>query len=356
MSEINSPTSPTTVERKRNNSIIPFEFRNDTSDGGMERAALATVFGVREYTESKIFWNNNAENDQQQQVDLYHSPSEDFSIHSSITSITAAQTPITTSTINAANSSSFKPVVLVGGGPTSLLQRNSSKKSYTQQQQHHNHNSVLQQPPAPLPVIPVVSEFGDIWNEVNKKHKEKRRSNMQHLLTDKDFVDHSSLKIQVEEGNTIQPIDLSDSPITLFDLIKPDENPNFILWGIVKPTTIPPTAPPSTTVVENDDASSIVSTSNKKKKFRWSTAQHIIPGSIKIIKKAASSSFHHHHDSEEVQGREKRESIASSAYTKEHQQPEEEESRVIEAATIEKLIEKLTISLGKVKKLICEMK
>ncbi|KAF7725141.1 hypothetical protein EC973_000393 [Apophysomyces ossiformis] len=57
------------VPRRRNNSLIPLEFMNDNSDGGRERAALATVFGVREYTESKAFWqraepNNNEEENQ----------------------------------------------------------------------------------------------------------------------------------------------------------------------------------------------------------------------------------------------------------------------------------------------------
>ncbi|KAI9488692.1 hypothetical protein BDB00DRAFT_847020 [Zychaea mexicana] len=50
--------------RKRNNSLIPPELMNDNSEGGRERAALATVFGVREYTESKIFW--------ERQVAAYH--------------------------------------------------------------------------------------------------------------------------------------------------------------------------------------------------------------------------------------------------------------------------------------------
>jgi hypothetical protein len=43
--------------RKRNNSLIPIELMiNNSSEGGRECAALATVFGVREYTESKVFW------------------------------------------------------------------------------------------------------------------------------------------------------------------------------------------------------------------------------------------------------------------------------------------------------------
>ncbi|KAI9320924.1 hypothetical protein BX666DRAFT_1251635 [Dichotomocladium elegans] len=50
--------------RKRNNSLIPPELMTDKSEGGRERAALATVFGVREYTESKIFW--------ERQVAAYH--------------------------------------------------------------------------------------------------------------------------------------------------------------------------------------------------------------------------------------------------------------------------------------------
>ncbi|KAI8882163.1 ras GEF [Backusella circina FSU 941] len=43
--------------RKRNNSLIPIELMiNNSSEGVRECAALATVFGVREYTESKVFW------------------------------------------------------------------------------------------------------------------------------------------------------------------------------------------------------------------------------------------------------------------------------------------------------------
>ncbi|KAL0093718.1 hypothetical protein F4703DRAFT_1830878 [Phycomyces blakesleeanus] len=46
--------------RKRNNSLIPPELMNDASEGGRERAALATVFGVREYTQSKMLWERQA--------------------------------------------------------------------------------------------------------------------------------------------------------------------------------------------------------------------------------------------------------------------------------------------------------
>lgn len=43
--------------RKRNNSLIPMELMmNNIGEGGRECAALATVFGVPEYIDSKIFW------------------------------------------------------------------------------------------------------------------------------------------------------------------------------------------------------------------------------------------------------------------------------------------------------------
>jgi hypothetical protein len=333
MSEI-SPVSTTshTTERKRNNSIIPIEFRNDTSDGGMERAALATVFGVRDYTESKIFWNA----DEQDNLIYNHSNSEDFSIYSTST-LNNASAATTTATTTTTTTSSFKPVV------QHLLQRNSSKKSYTSAF-HQRHNTTVQQQPqqssvpastaaqAALPIIPVVSEFGDIWNEVNSHYKPKRAAAEHHeTLTGKDYIGYSSLKIQVENNNEINPpADLSDFPLALFDLIKSDENRNFIIWGIVKSTTIPPTAPSATSIDKEDDTAT-----RNKKKLRWSSAQQIIPGSLKIIKKAASTSFHYNNGVIE----QPKAHITSTAEV-------EEDSRVIEAATIEKLIEKLTISLG----------
>ncbi|GAN08393.1 hypothetical protein MAM1_0202d07904 [Mucor ambiguus] len=49
----NAPSTP----RKRNNSLIPVELMmNNSGEGGRECAALATVFGVPEYIDSKIFW------------------------------------------------------------------------------------------------------------------------------------------------------------------------------------------------------------------------------------------------------------------------------------------------------------
>lgn len=248
MSEISTSTRAT---RKRNNSIIPFEFRNDTSDGGMERAALATVFGVKEYTESKIFWNS--------EEDYYEKDDN--------------------STIN----TSFKPV-----------QRNISKRSYTSSRHVQPSTNKI------LPIIPAVSEFGDIWSQVNSTEKQVEAS-------------------KVEYSNTFQispPADLSDYPLTLFDLIKSDENPNFILWGIVQKinNTIPPTAPKQQDDTDEDDL--------KKKKSRWSAHQFISDS----FKKKSPTTFYNNYLP----------IILSTA----------EESRVIEAATIEKLVEKLTISLG----------
>ncbi|GAN09040.1 hypothetical protein MAM1_0239c08562 [Mucor ambiguus] len=268
-----------TTPRKRNNSIIPLEFRNDTSDGGMERAALATVFGVREYTESKIFWNADEE------------PAQDITT-------TTTTTPTT----------------------TSILQRNTSRKSYTTTS--HRGSTIMMQtsgvspsslPPAPpvhcsLPKIPIVSEFGDIWS-------------------DTDFAAASDSKTPTTaatQSNTAQhpfqlspPTDLSDFPLTIFDLLASDENPNLILWGInaKQHSTIPSTAP--STADERDD-----STPHNKKTLRWSAQQLI---SLKNLKKKAS--------------------VDLSNAVAVPKPPTPEADCVIEAATIEKLVEILTISL-----------
>ena len=262
MSDISLPT------RKRSNSIIPVEFLNDTSDGGMERAALAAVFGVREYTESKIFWNV-----------------EEDSIGHYIEEQHNQDTTTTTSYKQAQQ------------------QQQQSSSSYTT----HRHVSPLTQSKV-LPIIPVVSEFDDFWSEVGQNSKQSINT------TTKTTHGFNFMEIPT-------PKDLSNSPPSLFDLIQSNENSNLILWGIIhKNNTIPSTAPSQDT-----------STIEKKKKSRWS-AQQLIP---KIIKKKAS--LQHISSSSAA-------SVCSLVSTP------AEESRVIEAATIEKLVEKLTISLGKKKK------
>ncbi|KAI8345358.1 ras guanine nucleotide exchange factor domain-containing protein [Blakeslea trispora] len=245
--------------RKRSNSLIPVEFRNDTSDGGMERAALATVFGVREYTESKIFWNTEED--------------EDF---------TASSTP----------TSGFRPV-----------QRNASKKSYTSiksntmviQSPHQEQQQSLRALPhqQSLPTIPIVSEFGDLWPEVERKKQE-----------------HIQIKRAEPSDELITlPADLSDYPFTLFDLVESDDDPNIILWGTRQQTTVPVNAPSS----ENDKQH------RQYQRVKWTSPQHILTSSLKLKKKSSS-----------VQ------TLSSQ---------EEPVFQVIEAATIEKLVEKLTISL-----------
>ncbi|CAO3698877.1 unnamed protein product [Rhizopus stolonifer] len=177
--------------RKRSNSIIPIEFIKDETNGGMERAALATVFGVKEYTESKIFWNHN---DTMPEI----RPKESLS----------------------------------------------------------------------LPLIPIVSEFGDLWpNDVSKE--------------------------TIENENTLHPLDLSGYPTILFDIVKPDSSP-CITWQNVS--------------IRPHETTNITTTS--KKRSRWST---------------------------ELFSNKKQEHVLN--------EQEKEPQRQIETATLEKLVEKLTVSL-----------
>ncbi|KAI8880882.1 ras GEF [Backusella circina FSU 941] len=224
-------------DRKRTNSIIPSEFMNDTSSGGMERAALATVFGVKEYTESKIFWNAGQEQDEE--------------------------------------TTGFKPV-----------QRSASKRN------SKSYNSVSandKQSPQHyvLPSIPAVSEFGDLWQDAPLPQVER----------------HFSAKIH-DPFQVPAPQDLSDYPVSLFDDIKGDAS-CIIIWGT------DPKQP------QSQDASS-------KKKTRWS-AQHLIPDGLKLPIRLKS-----HTKSQSLS------SVSDMAV---------EPTQVIEAATIEKLVEKLTVSL-----------
>lgn len=178
--------------RKRSNSIIPIEFIKDETNGGMERAALATVFGVKEYTESKIFWNHN-----------------------------------------------------------DIMPEIRPKESLS------------------LPLIPIVSEFGDLWpNDVPKE--------------------------TIENENTLHPLDLSGYPTILFDIVKPDNSP-CITWQSVS--------------IRSHETTNITTTS--KKRSRWST---------------------------ELFSNKKQENVLN--------EQEKEPQRQIETATLEKLVEKLTVSLG----------
>lgn len=194
----------TETPRKRNNSLIPIEFRNDTSDGGMERAALATVFGVKEYTESKIFWSHDEP---------------------------ARKSYITGDTESAKNNN--------------------------------------------LPLIPVVSAFDDFWAETS--------------------FTPSTPTPPPPSFNLSPPADLSDLPLTLFDLLISDDNPNIILWSVHQ------------SVVAADQG-------ENKKKSRWSAT---------LRKKLSTPNLQQQQPQQQIQ-----------------------EHCIIEAATIEKLIEKLTITLG----------
>jgi hypothetical protein len=243
------------TDRKRTNSIIPSEFMKDTSSGGMERAALATVFGVKEYTESKIFWNAGQEQEE--------------------------------------DATGFKPV-----------QRSVSKRNSRIAMSSSSYNSLLvsdKQSPQNyvLPSIPAVSEFGDIWPDAPKVRQDER---------------HFSTKIQVDSNDPFQvppPQDLSEYPTSLFDYIKEDTS-CIIIWGAdPKQQTIPSSAP------EGHDTF--------KKMHRWS-AQHLMTDIFKIPIKLKSHS--------------KSQSLSSV------NDMTQQVTQVIEAATIEKLIEKLTISLG----------
>ncbi|KAI7897506.1 ras guanine nucleotide exchange factor domain-containing protein [Cokeromyces recurvatus] len=205
------------TSKRRNNSVKPFESTTKNA-GSKERAALAAVFGVEEYTEeSKIVWQDK------------ESDTSEMIVPSGLKQ------------------------VLLRDDVSSIMNR----KSFS--------------------FMPA----NDSFTNTNKASQEQ-------LLT--------------------TPADLSNYSLTIFDQIESDENTRLILWSS------------NTTDQQQTEGPDINCRSSTliKKKLRWS-AHHILPSSFKSkIKYLSPLSI---------------------------QNTEKNNNRIIEAATIEKLIEKLTIVL-----------
>ncbi|KAI9475383.1 MAG: ras guanine nucleotide exchange factor domain-containing protein [Benjaminiella poitrasii] len=245
--------SKKSTSKKWSNLITPLdESRNTVYDGSsLERAALATVFGVKEYTESKIFWN--AEEEEKEDCDVTVPPS----------------------------------------GSKQVLQNSSSIQNTIQKA---------------LPLIPVVSGFDNFFS-AEPVYKTKSRSQEQQLASS----------------------DLSDYPVDIFDWIESDENTNIILWSsdcnneYYSQNTIATTTQQQTVDQKNIESDFRSSTLSKKKE-RWLT-QLFVPGSLKLRLQLNLPL------------------IFPSSSLRFPVQNAQEHSRIIEAATIEKIIEKLTVTL-----------
>ncbi|ORZ18607.1 hypothetical protein BCR42DRAFT_411255 [Absidia repens] len=243
-SPLQQETAIPAPKRTRNNSIIPQQLLNDTGGGGRERAALATVFGVLEYSESKIFWERQprANDMDTTQQELYyghksHATTADTRNDSTITTESSFCPPV--------SQSSSSPI------PT---------QSSTSPLQQHQSTFTL------LPDIPTVSRFNDILIEDENGSDLMFPANASSVLLHSSMrpvLDrsvsttsiHSTLTTQslmagpnqMHTVNCLDNPDLSQQdqhqyqvsapllfigyPPAVFDLLKPDDDDRIIIWG-----------------------------------------------------------------------------------------------------------------------------
>ncbi|KAI8997751.1 ras guanine nucleotide exchange factor domain-containing protein [Pilobolus umbonatus] len=169
--------------------------------GGLEKAALATVFGVREYIESTYIW------------DLKKDPSDSTYIRD--------------------NKSSHSLNSTIKSNQRSVLNHDINRQKVLPQPPVHS--TMLPNSVDRLPTIPAISEFGDKWYTA-------------HLENEQSYPNSTTGQRSVESTEKV-PVDtrskdLSDYPLIIYDYIMSDDNKYIILWGVdTKQKTIPPNAP-----------------------------------------------------------------------------------------------------------------
>ncbi|KAI7861267.1 hypothetical protein BDF14DRAFT_1746979 [Spinellus fusiger] len=226
---------------KRNTSIIPFEFLCDESQGGREQAALATVFGVREYSESKIFWGRQAQDPMAGAQQEIESESPSVNANSSLEHIPppAAVYPYSPRTKENEN---VQSTIMSPVDSTALSQLPTSPHSSTGSPiaTTYTPSSVLEKPS--LPDIPCVSNFHDIFPRSSGILESKSENT--------SSVKASLSKPTLQEGvETIEPWEVSPPlifigyPPAIFDLLQSDQDDRIIVWGGPDPQTNPLASP-----------------------------------------------------------------------------------------------------------------
>ena len=281
--------------RKRNNSLIPPELMNDNSEGGRERAALATVFGVREYTESKIFW--------ERQVANYYQPSTSTT---TATSDDDRATTVTTTSANGGNNNNTVPIhppstsgtaddgfvaVTSRSVVSNAIPSSSSQLQPTPSTSNNNNNQAISSlldsafenvgnrattPMDPttttsrnmktsgtktvefsLPDIPVVSQFSDLFNDTaldknrgspvprNLQDRKPRPVSFSSSIFEDDpshYHEVASIPPSITSEKQRQhpkrydtiapPLVFIGYPPAIFDLLTSDEDERIIIWGL----------------------------------------------------------------------------------------------------------------------------
>ncbi|KAF7726716.1 hypothetical protein EC973_008490 [Apophysomyces ossiformis] len=350
--------------RKRNNSLIPLEFMNDDSEGGRERAALATVFGVREYTESKIFWSAGTGSRQDEDDD------EDGFV--AITGRSIVSSPLASPQVDKDHPSITSLInVLDQVGSNSESLHFPPKHTFMQRVPSINYT---------LPAIPVVSKFTEDDFVIPA---EQSSSTEAFLLTPPQSkpslgtVTQPPFSVQPgkEERQTPSSEDVAPPlvfigyPPAIFDLLKSDTDNRIIVWGpdpqalsasmdtvhVEKPVTTATSVRPVRGFSSNttSTATSITSIEKKRSKFgsRWS-AQLLPLKKGYLHFKGKPHSVTPSGANLEDTGSKGSLLLKKAFKRKVHYEKQSDQGsvpveipKVIEAATVEKLVEKLTSTL-----------
>lgn len=425
--------------RKRNNSLIPIELMiNNSGEGGRECAALATVFGVPEYIDSKIFWERQQYQHEgllpKKQINQLLRPTTPSSSNQlqdnsnnkygyiSVKNISVVSRPIGSSSTGVGDEdmlqnheiqskfiiSSYVDSVLDPVGSNEVL-----KPSFP--------GSTSSSAPIPtptksfsLPKIPAVSKFNDILLEDENGCELMFPANPSSVLmhsstpmarTESLSSAHSSFNVvshQKQSQDIIMTQDQDEEtfkttskvvviigPPEIFDLLLSDEDERFIIWGpdpivlsssMATTTSITPERPSSYSNLYNSQHSRPelkgFSSNATSTLARSHSIQNVKPGSTGQRPSFASVRMSAQHWSESLKlGRpgtikhsmsandrppngslllkkafglkrynsQKKPIAPSNVNELEHK----DIPKVIEAATIHKLVEKLTNTLGK---------
>ncbi|CAO3577835.1 unnamed protein product [Absidia cylindrospora] len=387
--------------QRRRHASLTLKDLADPYEGGIERAALATVFGVREYTESKVFWESQKSTGTSQ---INNSNNNDKNRHTNDSPLLIQ--PSLTSGFSQGQISTASGSVLIQPLASNITQRHGWKSStaahHSQRLSPHSQQTAPLQTTVPnnnssihssngrpagavftLPDIPAVSKFDDWLTTSSQVISSKAR-----------VISPSSLKPSSPRSNSVHhpqqqqldtevapPLVFLSYPSAIFDLLRSDTDDRIIVWGpdpqaiSVSGTTTPnhsltslqpvhsklgfssntttvTTTPPMSVHSGISMRSGMESTAywiNKMKQSIHHTASSsTIDNNGKIAPMTAVGQQHQKHTLQSRLGRrlssknhQHQQSLSSVTNSPSLTQP----PMVIQAATVEKLVEKLTLTL-----------
>lgn len=342
------------VPRKRNNSLIPVELINDSSEGGRERAALATVFGVPEYIDSKVFWER-----QQKQT----SPDSKYG-YVSVNSISVSTRPISSSSYQEEtgdyfSSQKMQSKFFISSYVDSVLDPVGLNVDPSSIGTPGSSNLPIIPTPTKsfsLPRIPAVSKFTDLLIEDENGTDIMLPANPSSVLIHPSIRAESSISSsipselipQIEDTASLKShVAVVVGTPEVFDLLLSDEDERFIIWG-PDPILLSSSMATATSVERPSSYATLYNNQFRRpelKGFSSNTTSTLTrPGSSSRRWSERFTTNKADHGSILLK---KAFGLSKKKPNKQiHQEINSDVPKVIEAATIHKLIEKLTNTLG----------